>query len=208
MSGLPNRFPCVILSLAGAFLFVSPARAQKQEVGLTLGHLFGAARTSPLGALNLGGGVGFQANYGYRLVDGSKAALFAETHFLANPLRDITSINRSASRDVASLYVTPGVRVKFAPRASFSPYAVVGGGYGLYEQSYFQIDGQSNPAPRFTHRGVFAFGGGVDVKVWRFLGARWEVRDFYSGNPSFNAPAASSGQHNVVVGGGFTLHFR
>jgi opacity protein-like surface antigen len=100
------------------------------------------------------------------------------------------------------------VRVKFVPEARMSPYVVAGGGYGLYEQSLFQIDGRSNPAPRFTHRGVFAFGGGVDFKVWRFLGARWEIRDFYSGNPSFNAATVSSGQHNVVVGGGFTLNFK
>jgi opacity protein-like surface antigen len=152
--------------------------------------------------------LGFQANYGYRLVEGSKAALFAETHLLANSLREITSLNRSATRDVATLYVTPGLRVKFVPRRSLSPYAVVGAGYGLYEQSFFQIDGASNPAPRFTHRGVFAYGGGLDLKVWRFLGARWEVRDFYSGNPSFNAPTRSGSQHNVVVGGGFTLHFQ
>ena len=46
--------------------------------------------------------------------------------------------------------------------------------------------------------------GKLDLKVWRFLGARWEVRDFYSGNPSFNAPTRSGGQHNIVVGGGFS----
>lgn len=39
-----------------------------------------------------------------------------------------------------------------------SPYVVAGGGYALYEQSYFRQDGASNPAPRFTHRGTFMFG--------------------------------------------------
>ena len=203
-----RRSPYLTLTLAAAFAVAAPARAQKQEVGLTLGHLFAGSRTSPLGALHLGGGVGFQANYGHRLVDGSKMALYAETHFLANSLREVTSVNRSATRDVATLYVTPGLRVKFVPRRSLSPYAVVGAGYGLYEQSFFQIDGASNPAPRFTHRGAFAFGGGLDLKVWLFLGASWEVRDFYSWNPSFNAPTRSGGQHNVVIGGGFTLHLR
>jgi hypothetical protein len=99
------------------------------------------------------------------------------------------------------------VRLKFAPRARLSPYLVAGGGYALYEQSFQQIGGQLNPAPRFTHRGVFDFGGGLDVRVWRFFSLRSEIRDFYSGSPSFNVPVPG-GQHNVVAGGGFTLRFR
>ena len=185
----------------------APMLAQKHEIGLTLGGFVPTAHGSPLGSLDLSTGAAFQANYGYQLLDHSKAALYVETHFLANPLRDITSLNRSATRDVATLYVTPGLRLKFAPRSKFSPYLVAGGGYALYEQSFQQIDGRPNLAPRFTHRGVFDFGGGVDVKVWRFFSVRSEIRDFYSGAPSFNAPAGG-GQHNVVAGGGFALRFR
>jgi opacity protein-like surface antigen len=191
-----------------AALLLSPGiHAQKHQVGLTLGNLFGASRSSPLGGLSLGGGPGWQANYGYRLTGGPRAALYGEFHFLANGLREIESPNRAATRDVATLYATPGVRLKFRPEARLAPYVAAGAGYGLYEQSLFRIDGQSNPAPRFTHRGVVVFGGGVDFRVWRWLGARWEVRDFYSGNPSYNA-AVSGGQHNVMVGGGFTLNFQ
>ena len=199
--------PLTVVSLAAVLLPGSLLMAQKHEVGLTLGGFVPGSRSSPLGALSLSGGPGFQANYGYRLMDRTKVALFVETHFLANPLRDISSINRSATRDVATLYLTPGLRLKFAPRAKLSPYLVVGGGYALYEQSFQQISGQPNPAPRFTHRGVFDFGGGVDVKVWRFFSLRSEIRDFYSGSPGFNALVAG-GQHNVVAGGGFALRFR
>jgi hypothetical protein len=202
------RFPPVEAVCWFALAVVPAARAQKHEIGLTLGNLFGASRTSPAGNLRLGSGAGWQANYGYRLAGGSKAALYGEFHFLANGLREIRSSNSSATRDVATLYATPGIRVKFTPDARMSPYAAVGGGYGLYEQSLFQLNGQPNSAPRFTHRGVVAFGGGLDFKLWRWLGARGEIRDFYSANPSFNAPTKSSGQHNVVVGGGFTLNFR
>jgi hypothetical protein len=102
--------------------------------------------------------------------------------------------------------VLPGLRVKFRPAASWSPYLAAGLGYALYEQSHFRIDGEPNPAPRFTHRGAVGFGGGVDFKVWRFVGGRVEVRDFYSGNPSFNVPL-SGGQHNLVAGGGIVLKF-
>ena len=80
-----------------------------------------------------------------------------------------------------------------------------GGGYALYEQSFFRQDDASNQAPRFTHRGTWMFGAGADVPVWRWLGVRFEARDFYSGNPSFNVPVVGSGQHNVVLGGGFVI---
>ena len=69
------------------------------------------------------------------------------------------------------------------------------------------LAGNPNPAPRFTHGTTLDFGGGVDVKLWRFVGLRAEARDFYSGNPSFNVEPSSSRQHNVVVGGGFVLRF-
>ena len=126
-------------------------------------------------------------------------------HFLANGLREISSRNLAATRDVATIFVTPGVRFRFAPIGRFSPYATVGAGYALYEQSFFRIDGASNEAARFTHRGAFMFGGGVDVPVWRRIAIRFEGRDFYTGNPSFNTPVSGSGQHNLVVGGGFVV---
>jgi opacity protein-like surface antigen len=184
-----------------------PASAQRHELGFTLGNIAGPTQSSPLGSLNLTSGYALQANYGYRFWEGDTIAILGEIHFLANPLRDVRSENPAATRDVATLYLTPGVRVKFFPKAKISPYAVAGGGYGLYEQSTSRIDGRPNEAPRTTNRGVFDFGGGVDVRVWRLFGLRGEVRDFYTGNPSFNAPLRSSGQHNVVAGGGFTLTF-
>jgi hypothetical protein len=132
-------------------------------------------------------------------------SLAAEVHLLANGQRRIFSSNAAGTRDVATLYVTPGVRLKVAAPL-ISPYAVVGAGYALYEQSHFTIYATPNPAPRFIHRGAFVFGGGADAPVWRWVGLRGEVRDFYTGNPAFNAPVAG-GQHNVVVGGGLVLSF-
>ena len=88
-----------------------------------------------------------------------------------------------------------------------SPYAAIGGGYALFEQSVNRLDGNPNTAPRFNDRGALAFGGGLDVRVWRFVAARWEVRDFYSGNPAFNVPITGGGLHNIVAGGGLVLRF-
>jgi len=181
------------------------ASAQTHRLGLTLGRISGPARASAGGDLQLDSGIALQANYGYRFLQRRAFALIGEVHFLANGQREIGSSNPAATRDVATLFVTPGIRVAFGPFGRIVPYAAVGGGYALYEQSFFRIDGASNEAPRFTHRGAFMFGGGVDIPVWRSLGARLEVRDFYTGNPSFNTALRSGGQHNVVAGGGFVV---
>ena len=189
-----------------AMLMAVPgALAQRHEIGLILGAISGVDRNTSSGQLGLGTGVALQANYGYRILGSRNAALYAEVHFLANPLRDITSADGRASRDIATLFVLPGLRVKFLPVRSFSPYVAVGGGYAIYEQSLMQIDGNPNPAPRNTHRAALAFGGGADFPVWRFVGGRVEIRDFYTGNPSFNIPVSGGGQHNLVAGGGIVL---
>jgi hypothetical protein len=148
-----------------------------------------------------------QANYAYRLLDGTKAALYGEAHFLANPLRDVSSAGQTITRDVATIFVTPGVRLKFFPQSAVSPYLAVGGGWAVYEQSKNTLDGNPNPASRIVNHAALDFGCGVDLKLWRFVGLRAEVRDFYAGGPSYNTAAISGGQHNVVAGGGLVLKF-
>src|SRR5262245_2743730 len=105
--------------------------APKHEVGLTLGGLFNTSRTIPRGSLDLGSGVALQANYGYKLFEGRNAALYGEFHLLASPQRLVSSSDQTLTSDVASLFLTPGVRLKFVPRSNFSPYVAVGGGYAL-----------------------------------------------------------------------------
>ena len=123
---------------------------------------------------------------------------------LANPQRLVTSTNLGLTKDVASLFVTPGLRVKFWSTKTLSPYAAVGGGWALFEHSTLTLAGISNPAPRTASHCVLDCGGGVDVNFWKFVRLRGEVRDFYSGNPSYNLPLLER-QHNLVGGGGFVL---
>jgi hypothetical protein len=115
-------------------------------------------------------------DYGRRIVNGGTVALYGEINFIASPLRDVSTAITAATHDFASLYVTPGIRVKFQPGSRISPYAVVGGGYADYELSLTRIDGRPNQPPRELARGVFDFGAGVDVRVWRFVGLRGEAR--------------------------------
>ena len=192
-------------------LFTAACAAQesedhKNELAFGLGGI-PALSQSDAPSLGAGSGIAYQVNYGRRLLKGHLVALFGEINFVASPLRDVSGAVGAATHDFASLYVTPGIRLKFRPSSRISPYTAVGGGYADYEQSVKQIDGQPNQAPRELARGVFDFGAGVDVQVWRFVALRGEARDFFTGAPNYNVASISGGQHNIVATGALVLRW-
>jgi opacity protein-like surface antigen len=180
------------------------AWAQKHELAFTLGSTTNDLKT----ALNVRttSGLALQVNYGYRFWSNDAVAVSGELHFLANPQRKVTGAP-FLTRDFASLYLTPGIRVKLNPNGRIQPYGVIGGGYALYEQSTATVSGAVNPAPRHLTRGAFQYGGGVDIPVLKWIGIRGDVRDFYTGSPALNTPSGRIGVHNIVASGGFVLRF-
>ncbi len=96
-------------------------------------------------------------------------------------------------------------------------YRFIGGRTTLYGEVHFlanpqRVVGSGNSAAtrdvatlRELHRGALDSGAGRDVKFWRWIGLRGEIRDFYTGSPAYNIPAINGGQHNIVAGGGFVL---
>jgi opacity protein-like surface antigen len=180
------------------------ALGQTHEIGLTLGGLFPQDRETIPDRVRLNGGTAWQGNYGHQLIDGA-LKLYGEVHFLGNFQRRVESTNGASTRDVATIYLTPGVRLKFLPTRSVTPYVAAGVGVAFYQQSLLQMNGQPNPASRDIHRSAFDFGAGVDTGLWRWIGLRGEIRDFYSGSPAYNLPDLPAWQHNVVAGGGFVL---
>ncbi|HEX4948482.1 MAG TPA: hypothetical protein VFZ34_17545 [Blastocatellia bacterium] len=195
-----------LLALAGN----SFGQDQKNEVGLLLGALSTGNREIRLPTLStadIGSGITYQASYARRLLDAKVASLHVEVLLAATPLQKVRSTNTTIPRDYASLFLTPGLKVKFLPGWRVSPYVAAGGGYARFAESEFRTNDQPNLGQRGTNRGVFNYGGGVDIRVIRFLSLRGEVRDFVSGNPNFNAPFLSNRQHNVLTSGGFVLHF-
>jgi hypothetical protein len=60
---------------------------------------------------------------------------------------------------------------------------------------------------RGSTSGVFQLGIGLDVKLWRSLKVRGEVRDFWSGTPTLGVDTGKSRQHNFNVGGGVVWQF-
>ncbi|MEO5922536.1 MAG: outer membrane beta-barrel protein [Bryobacteraceae bacterium] len=188
----------------GLLALAAPVWAQKHELAFTLGSTANDLKT----ALNVRttSGRALQVNYGYRFWGNDAVAVSGELHFLANPQRQVSGPS-FLTRDFASLYLTPGVRVKLNPKGLLQPYGVIGGGYALYEQSTTTLGGGPNPAPRHLTRGAFQYGGGLDIKVAKWLALRGEVRDFYTGIPALNLAGLRGGVHNVVASGGFVLRF-
>lgn len=187
------------------FLALSaPAWAQKHELAFTLGGTTSDLRNT-LGA-TVSGGKSLQFDYGYRLAGNHVVAVSAEVHLLANPLREVAGAS-SLTRDFASLYLIPGVRVKLNPNGRIQPFGSIGAGYALYEQSTMTVGGAPNSAPRTINRGAFAFGGGVDIKVLPWLAVRGDLRDFYTGGPVLTLATRNGQQHNIVASGGVVLRF-
>ena len=189
-------------------LVAAPARAQNQELTFSLGGIPGQTCTfqGSAGTAQISADRSFGINYGHRFLDAKIAALYGEIEFVAIPNRGVTSATAIVPQDFASLYLTPGLRLKFFPHSRLSPWGAIGGGYALYQQSAKLSNGQ-NETDKFLNRGVFDYGGGLDFRLLRFIGLRAEVRDFLSGNPDLNAKLNSSTQHNVVASGGLILRF-
>jgi hypothetical protein len=184
----------------------------KSEIGLLLGGTVTPALDTAghSGRLEIGSGITFQATYARKLIDANAVSVFFELPFLATPLQDVTSSNGLSPSNYASLFITPGVRLKLAPDAAFSPWFSIGGGYARFDESTLRLDGAPNTT-RGTNRGAIQFGGGVDirtpVRILFPIGLRAEVRDFYSDKPNYNGVAVSGFQHNLVFSGGFVVHF-
>ena len=182
---------------------------QSQELTFSLGGISGQTRTlrgSPAGIVQIAADRTLEMNYGHHLVGTRIAAVYGEIEFVAIPNRGVTSATALVAQNYASLYVTPGVRLKLLPRSRLSPWAAIGGGYALYQESA-QLSNGENTTNKFLNRGVFDYGGGVDYRLFRLIGLRGEVRDFLSGNPNLNVVPTSSTQHNVVASGGILLRF-
>jgi len=205
--GARRTISFALLFLAAATITV-PGRAQNQELTFSLGGIPGQTRSfqGSAGTAQISADRSFGINYGHRLVGAKIAALYGEVEFVAIPNRPVTAANATVPQNYASLYLAPGVRFKFFPSSRLSPWAAVGGGYALYQESAQLSNGQST-TNKFLNRGVFDYGGGLDYRLFRFIGLRGEVRDFFSGNPNLNTALSSSTQHNVVASGGIILRF-
>ena len=108
------------------------ALAQSNDITLSLGGIAAQSRTlrSPAaGSTQISPDVSLRANYGHRLLQAEFAALYAEIQFVALPNRSVTPATAAiVPQNYASLYVTPGLRLKVLSRARLPPWAALGCG--------------------------------------------------------------------------------
>lgn len=217
---LQRRFLLLICSLT---LFSAAAIAQKLDAAFEMG---GTAFTSdaqvqvpgtcapacifPTSRFITGNHIYFAGTGAVRLFNFHVVSLHLEVPVVTVPSAGLTEINKAGGKfggTVSSLYVTPSLRLKFAPGAAVSPFASVGGGWARYKINSFDTS---------VNKAALQFGGGVDIKTrFPLLGFRAEVRDFVSDQPDFaeftleppGSQLISSRRHNVLVGAGVVLHF-
>lgn len=207
---------------------------KKNELGLTIGAevvpgrdfqniLVAAPAVARVGA-KPGSSVVFGFNYARRIKSAQKAALYLEVPIFAGPSHSIAynfsptpSFPTPVSTSLATLYVTPSLRVKFRPEGRVSPWLSAGGGYAFYEASE-RLTLLFGPTPsvisnprRNTHTGALQFGGGVDfktpIKVVTPIHLRAEIRDFHTFESVNFGPGRAGSQDNLVFAGGIILKF-
>src|SRR5689334_18723048 len=135
------RFCCSIFLFLGLCVCVHPVLAQKQEVTLSLGGVFSQSRSfQGASTAQISSDFDLEANYGYRFLHANIAALYGEIEFVALPNRSVTSATAIVPKNYASLYVAPGLRLKFAPAGRISPWKECHRGSGRFGSSGFSIN--------------------------------------------------------------------
>jgi hypothetical protein len=157
--------------------------------------------------LHSGNGITFEANYGRRLMDLGIVGLTFEVPFVVNFKQDVHYDVNLVPKDYQSFFVTPAIRANIFPHNGLSPWVSAGGGVGHFRENSTLEFGGTNPGKTSTTTGVFQVGLGLDVRLFRSLSLRGEVRDFYSGVPELNVDTGKTRQHNYFVGGGVVWRF-
>jgi hypothetical protein len=127
-----SSFRSIIFVLLAFLAIPFPVLAQNNEITLSLGGIPSQSRSfqnPALGSTQISSDVSLGANYGHRLLNAKVAALYGEIEFVALPNRSLAATTAAVPQNYASLYVTPGVRLKLFPGARLSPWLAVGGGY-------------------------------------------------------------------------------
>ena len=134
--------------------------------------------------LHSGSGVTFEANYGRRLLDLGIVGLTFETPLVVNFDESVHFDVNLVPKNYQSFFVTPSIRANLIPGSGLSPWVSAGGGVGHFKENSVLEFGGANPGKTGTTTGVFQLGAGLDVRLFRSLSLRGEVRDFFLGYPN------------------------
>ena len=208
-------FAPVVGMVTMVVLFAASARAQKNELALTVGSAFVSTQTvlnpptgDPNPRIHFGNEVEITFDYARLLARAKIFGFHAEVPVAIYPRMDLNTGADQVPKDIGALFVTPSIRMNIFSGDSVTPWVSVGGGYGHFREAGELNYYGTNPGPTSTNTGVVQFGTGLDVWFWHRWGFRAEARDFWSGAPTLGeAQTGLSRQHNYYVGVGVTHRF-
>lgn len=208
-------FWVAIVSVLMVLVASAGAQTEKNEIGGILGRTFisdqgikGATFFDPI--IHSGKGLTIEGEYARRLIVAPIWSISIEGLVVYNPDEDLNAGEYGHAvvpSDYKQLFITPAARVNLFPTTAVSPWVSFGAGFGHFSQGKDLVYGGTNPG-KSTTSAVIEAGAGLDVRLWKRLSLRGEVRDFYSGEPDFPlAPTGKTRQHNFFVGGGVFWRF-
>ncbi len=211
---MPGRRLWVAVLLMMTLIASAGAQDEKNEIGGTIGRVFisdqGIDAAIPNPTIHSGKGLTFEGEYARRLY---------VTPLLGVSVEGVIAYNRGVKLNAGEylysvvpqgykeLFVTPAVRVNLFPNTAVSPWVSLGGGITHFDENSQLLFGGANPGKN-TNSGTLEAGIGLDVKVWKQLRMRGQMRDFWSGEPDYPlAPTGKTRQHNYFVSGGLVWRF-
>ena len=196
----------IILVLGLSMGLCLSAFAQHNELALVAGAKVTPTVGSGTNKTDFATTFAFEANYATQLVHVPTVALHLEIPVLFTPSTDITTSNLTALKSYSSFFVTPALRLKLIPEASFSPWISAGGGIVHFNPGSTTQGGTTVNTQSVT-KGAVQAGVGADIHPPLLpVAFRFEVRDFYTGLPNLNTVSIKV-RHNLLVGGGVVLRF-
>jgi Outer membrane protein beta-barrel domain len=174
----------------------STARAQANDVALTVGGYFEVSNP-----LDLGAAAALEGTFAHRIAHIPLFAVSAELPVAGSFSSSIPIVSGlTLAKSYTSLFITPGVRVRLAPSFPISPYVSAGLGYGHFNRKLYGGGTSSDSTLAFD------IGGGIDLKVLPFISIRGEIRDFNSGGIGIEN-IASGRQNNLFATVGIAVRF-
>ena len=210
----------VLIALLCASTF---ATAQKADVSFVAGGAFVSESSAPSGItctspcplafnFNTDTHVFYEGTVAFGRVNFNVLSLYLEFPVAGIPSAHVSfpGLPTSNSIRLSSVFVTPSIRLKFAPAAPLSPFVSIGAGL-----AHYSVATPATSSGPTANKGAWQFGGGLDIKTKiQLLGFRAEVRDFVTGQPEFTSVSAQAfssqnngRRHNVLAGGGIVLQF-
>jgi hypothetical protein len=210
-----KRLWIAILTVVTMLAASAVAQDEKNEIGGIIGRTFISDQGIKSGVypntnIAFGKGLSFEGEYARHFLVTEVYSISAEALIMYNHDVDLNGGAYGFSvvpTDYKELFVTPAVRFNLFPTTAVSPWVSVGAGFGHISQGSMLDYGGVNPGKSTTSAAIEG-GLGLDVKVWKTISIRGEVRDFWSGEPDFPlAPTGKTRQHNFFVGGGAFWRF-